>query len=89
MPLAVAAAAVRLNPGEMTEPIVTPFGVHLVLVEEKQPGELSPEDARRTILDRLNQDLWSRTAGGLRREARLPPRTSPITVPIVDAPQSK
>lgn len=36
---ALAAAAFALEPGQMTQPIETPFGVHLVKVEEKKPAQ--------------------------------------------------
>ncbi|MEZ6064677.1 MAG: peptidylprolyl isomerase [Planctomycetaceae bacterium] len=41
------AAAYRLAVGMVSEPIDSPLGVHLLLVTEEQPGQLSLEDARR------------------------------------------
>ena len=71
IPAPVAAAAFKLKSGEMTEPVVSPFGVHLILVEERIPGQLSLEDARPQILEALGRDLWQRTAGELRARAKI------------------
>lgn len=71
IPAPVAQAAFRLKAGQITEPVVSPFGVHLILVEERIPGQLSLEDARPQILEKFGQDLWEDTAGKLRRKAKI------------------
>jgi len=71
MPYEVAKVALPLNVGELSEPILSPFGVHLVLVEEKEAGLLSPEDARRAILDQLSTQLWEQTVQQQRQTAKI------------------
>lgn len=71
IPAPVAAAAFRLQPKEITEPVVSPFGVHLILVEERIPGQLSLEDARPQILETFGKELWKKTAQELRLKAKL------------------
>jgi peptidyl-prolyl cis-trans isomerase SurA len=36
----------RMRPGEVSEPVVTPFGVHLIKVENRRDVEVSPEKQR-------------------------------------------
>lgn len=36
----------RMRPGEVSEPVVTPFGVHLIKVESRREVEVSPEKQR-------------------------------------------
>lgn len=58
LPDELTTAALKLQPGELAEPIRTSFGVHLIQVTEREPGQLSPEDARPQILARLSDQLW-------------------------------
>jgi len=50
--------AFGVEPGEISEPFRTQFGVHLVWVRERTPGQFSLEDARPEILNRLTARLW-------------------------------
>lgn len=61
----------KLRPGEVSEPVVTQFGVHLIQVLERREGELSPEKqrdfARATIRSsklRTAQEDWLRQLRG-------------------------
>lgn len=36
----------RMRPGEVSDPVVTPFGVHLIKVEDRREVEVSPEKQR-------------------------------------------
>ena len=61
MPEVITRVAFSLKKGELSEPFATPFGVHLLKVTERKPGNLSLEDARRDVLKQLSEELWNET----------------------------
>lgn len=71
LPVPVSQAALALQVGELSEPVESPAGTHLVTVTERQPGQLSREDARPQILEQLGQLRWSELAARLRSQARV------------------
>ncbi len=77
MPTAITQAAFELKPGEISEPIRTPFGWHLVTVTEVEPGQLNLEDVRTQVLAEIGQSMWNETAKRLREIAKIE-RTAPL-----------
>jgi parvulin-like peptidyl-prolyl isomerase len=55
---AISRVAFTLEPGETSEPFRTRFGVHLVRVTQRTPGELSLEDVREQVLNELARRKW-------------------------------
>lgn len=58
LPESVSEQAFGLKPGELSPVFRSPFGVHLVKVTERKPGDLSLEDARGEVLRRLSDAMW-------------------------------
>jgi peptidyl-prolyl cis-trans isomerase D len=56
--------AFSLEPGVLSEPVRSPFGLHLIRVEEKRPAQVVPfEEARREVArDLVAEDRVRRTA---------------------------
>lgn len=71
LPPAVSRAAFDLKVDEISEPIVSNLGVHLIKVTERHPGDLSLEDVRPVIMEVLSQQLWSDVAKSLRSTAKI------------------
>lgn len=71
VPAPVAAAAFKLQAGEISQPIQSSVGFHLIQVVERKPGELSLEDARPAILRELGRQLWTKTVTDLRAKAKI------------------
>ena len=71
LPATVSQAAFALKVGEVSEPVVSPFGVHLIQVSERHPGDFSLEDVRPVIMDRLSQQLWTETVERERATAKI------------------
>lgn len=71
MPEEVARAAFACREGEQTEPFASPFGVHLLQVIERRPGELSLEDVRDEVLAAYGDQLWKTTVERLKKSARI------------------
>ncbi len=71
MPAAFSDVAFRLKVGEISEPVVSPFGVHLIQVTDRQPGELTLEDVRRLIIGRIADELWEQTAKAERATSKV------------------
>ncbi|MFN0199567.1 MAG: peptidylprolyl isomerase [Planctomycetaceae bacterium] len=71
MPTAITQRAFQLKPGEISEPIRTPFGWHLVTVTEIEPGQLNLEDVRTQVLAEIGQSMWNETALRLREKAKI------------------
>lgn len=71
LPTSVTRAAFALKVNEISEPIVSTFGVHLIQVTERIPGDLSLEDVRPLILERLSEQLWSEAVRGERKTAKI------------------
>lgn len=71
LPLPVSRAAFALKVNEISEPVTSPFGVHLVQVTEIIPGDLSLEDVRPQIFDRLSEQLWTDTIARERKSAKI------------------
>ncbi len=71
LPSAVSDAAFALETGELSEPIRSPFGVHLVTILDRKPGELSLEDVRATVFNQLSKELWQETVQAQRAKARI------------------
>ena len=71
LPAAVSEAAFALKAGEVSRPIRSPFGLHLITVTERKPGDLSLEDVRSVVFNQLSQELWNETAKAQRAKARI------------------
>ncbi|HUG70923.1 MAG TPA: peptidylprolyl isomerase [Pirellulaceae bacterium] len=76
LPIAVSDAAFALKDNEVSEPIRSPFGLHLVTLTERKPGELSLEDVRAAVFNELSQELWRETVKAQREKARIEIRSS-------------
>jgi parvulin-like peptidyl-prolyl isomerase len=61
----------KLAPGEMSGPHKTRFGVHLIQVIDKVPGQLSIEDARPQILERISSQRWTEIVTVERAKAKI------------------
>jgi parvulin-like peptidyl-prolyl isomerase len=71
MPVQLTREVFRLNVGEVSQPFRTSWGVHLCLVTDRKPGDLSLEDVRDEVLARMSQDLWNETIAELRKTAKI------------------
>jgi parvulin-like peptidyl-prolyl isomerase len=71
LPASVSQAAFGLKVNDISEPVVSTFGVHLIQVTERHPGDFSLEDVRPVIIDRLSQQLWSETVEQQRLDAKI------------------
>ena len=63
----------ELKPGEISQPVKTPFGYHLIQVLERRASELSPErrrlDARKLLRDRKAEEAYQEWLRQLRDQA--------------------
>ena len=64
-------AVVSQAVNDISEPVVSQFGVHLIQVTERHPGDFSLEDVRPVIIDRLSQQLWTETVEKERATAKI------------------
>jgi peptidyl-prolyl cis-trans isomerase C len=71
LPAPVTRAAFALKPNEISSPVVSAFGVHLIQVTERIPGDLSLEDVRPQIFERLAEQLWIETVSRERKSAKI------------------
>lgn len=71
LPQEVAEAVFALPLQKVSEPVKSPYGVHLVIVEEERPGDLSLEDARGEVLEAMALERWNSQAAELRKKARI------------------
>ena len=71
LPTSVTQGAFALKVNEISEPIVSAFGVHLIQVTERIPGDLSLEDVRSQIMERLSEQLWAEAVRGERKTAKI------------------
>lgn len=71
MPIQFSDAAFALKVGEISEPVVSRFGVHLIQITDQQPGQLTLEDVRTEIIERLSQELWTKAAAGEREKSKV------------------
>jgi len=60
-----------LETGELTEPFQTKFGMHLMIVTDRRPGNFSFVDVRPIVLDRLRIRLWTSLVAEKRKSAKI------------------
>jgi parvulin-like peptidyl-prolyl isomerase len=71
MPIVITRKAFGLKPGEVSQPFQTPFGIHIVMVDEIIPGDLTLEDARREIFNTLSDQLRASLIEERRSKAKI------------------
>lgn len=71
MPIALTQRIFPLKAGEISEPFQSPFGVHIVQLNKKHPGQFSLEDVRGEIFNTLSRLLWDSTIQKLRSTAKI------------------
>jgi len=71
MPREIAQVAFSLKGDEISQPFVTQFGVHLLQITARKPGQLSLEDARPEIFRQLAQQRWNERVATLRKTAKI------------------
>lgn len=77
LPRELSQPAFRLQRGEVSAPIRTRFGVHLLTVTDAQPGDLSLEDVRSELLADIGQGLWDEQLAASRAAAKIEYRLEP------------
>lgn len=71
MPGPFADVAFGLKEGEISEPFRTPFGMHLVTITDRKPGDLSLEDVRTAVFDRLAEEKWNEIVSEQRMRGKI------------------
>lgn len=71
MSAAFADAAYALEQGEVSQPVRTSVGVHLIEVIDEQPGQLSLEDVRSAVFERISRRMWAQQVAELRAGAKI------------------
>jgi parvulin-like peptidyl-prolyl isomerase len=64
-------AAFSLAAGEVSPPVVTPFGVHLIQCVEIKPGTKTLDDVREDVLSAASAELFRERAASERKSARV------------------
>ena len=60
-----------MKDNEISDPVRTPFGLHLITVIERKPGEVSLEDVRAVVFNELSQELWRETVKAQKEKAKI------------------
>lgn len=68
MPPVMAHVAFDLEPGKVSKPLVSKYGVHLVLVTGVTPGELTWQQARGQIEPLVTKEIFQEVAAAVRKE---------------------
>lgn len=71
MPVVLTEQIFPLKAGEISAPFQSPFGIHIVTLNKKHPGQFSLEDVRGEIFRILSQSLWNTTLQKLRSTAKI------------------
>lgn len=71
MPEAFSQAAFQLQKGNISPPVVSPFGVHLIQVLEVRPGSRNWQDARNELVDALSQQEFESIANRRQEDAKI------------------
>ncbi len=71
MPPEVSRLALNLEPGKTGGPVSSRFGVHLVDVAAREPGQLSLEDVRPQLLEEISRERWQQLVQQLRQTAKI------------------
>ncbi len=71
MPQSFTSVAFDLEVGEISEPFRSRFGVHLIQITDKRPGQLSLEDVRSVVFQQLAQEMWSKIVTQQRASAKI------------------
>ncbi len=71
MPEPFSKAAFKLKKGEVSEPIVTNLGVHLITAVDETPGTKTWQDVRAPLTQAATEFLFKRLANGTRSKATI------------------
>ncbi|MEQ8853643.1 peptidylprolyl isomerase [Gimesia sp.] len=71
MPLVFTSQVFPLKEGEISEPFQSPFGMHLITLNKKHPGQFSLEDVRGELFQTLSRELYDQTLQKLRSTAKI------------------
>ncbi len=89
MPEEFSTAAFRLKPGELSQPVVTHLGVHLIQCTDVRPGKKTWRDVRKEIYPAAMQNLFNDLAGRMRGRSSIEytgdvPHLDPTTGKLIE-----